>query len=198
MSEELVNQLTLNFLISKNQLQKLNKKIKENTETNRKTDKEIYGERIQKLFSDLLVYQQPEDLLEDVKTGFDFFIDKTLYYLKAKDNNELLEKERCEPDIIHDDIDFDKEERDIANGNYVEEGYEEDYEEKEDESIILDSNFDNKIEYNSPISVRPRHTKIKNSVGVDDIQKLRLNWFQNVRQNYKKNNIIPRREDNII
>jgi len=37
------------------------------------------------------------------------------------------------------------------------------------------------------------------SKGVDDIQKLPLDWFQNIRQNYKKNQIIPmKKEQNII
>ena len=121
MSDDFVNQLTLNFLISKNQLQKLNKKLKNSTETKRRRDKEIYGKRIQKLFNDLLVNEIPEDLLQEVNTSFVYFIDKAIYYLKAKDNNELFEKERCESDIvIQDDIDFEKEERDIANGDYVE------------------------------------------------------------------------------
>ena len=217
MSEELVNQLTLNFLISKTQLQKLNKKIKENTENNRKTDKEIYGERIQKLFSDLLVNEPPEDLLGDVKTGFDFFIDKCIYYFKAKDNHELLEKERSdkieEDTIIHDDIDFEKEERDIERGDYEEQGEEEDVEEEDDKlydddenvfrSKIQIDNFvestnnesTNKVNNNAPINVRQKHRKINNSVGVDNMQKLPLDWFQNVRQNYKKNNIIPRTKD---
>ena len=210
MSEDLVNQLTLNFLISRNQLQKLNKKLKENTDNKRRSDKEIYGERIKQLFNDLLVNQPPEDLLQEVQTGFDFFMDKVIYYLKAKDNNELLEKERNEPEvIIQDDIDFEKEERDIANGNYQEneeQEQEEEEQEQEDEeepikSITQDiklNNQTNKLDHNPPIAVRPRHMKINNSVGVEDIQKLPLDWFQNVRQNYKKNNIIPRRKDDKI
>jgi hypothetical protein len=213
MSEELVNQLTLNFLISRTQLQKLNKKIKETADNNRKTDKEIYSERIQTLFSDMLVNQPPEDLLGDVKTGFDFFTDKCIYYFKAKDNHELLEKERSEPEvIIQDDIDFDKEERDIEKGDYEEEGEEEDnklydeiyseeknkFDEKVFRSKIQIGNFiesTNKIDNNVPINVRQKHKKINNSVGVDDMQKLPLDWFQSVRQNYKKNNIIPRTKD---
>ena len=82
MSNELVDQLTLNLLISKTQLQKLNKKIKDN---NRKTVKEIYGERIKELFSDLLVDNKPEDLLQDVETGFQFFLDKCIYYFILKE-----------------------------------------------------------------------------------------------------------------
>ena len=112
MSDDFINQLTLNFLISKNQLNKLNKKVKENAENTRKTDKEIYGPRIKKLFDDLLVNEPPEILLQEVKTGFDYFIDKSIYYFKALDNNELLEKERTDDypsnHIIHDDIDYEK------------------------------------------------------------------------------------------
>jgi hypothetical protein len=55
MSDDLVNQLTLNFLISKNQLQKLNKKIKEDASQLIQTDKELYGNRIKQLFNDLLI-----------------------------------------------------------------------------------------------------------------------------------------------
>ena len=110
MSNELVDQLTLNFLISKTQLQKLNKKLKETTDNNRKTDKEMYGERIKELFSDLLVDNKPEDLLQDVETGFQFFLDKCIYYFKVRDTNKSLEEEQdVVDDSIKDDIDYDKE-----------------------------------------------------------------------------------------
>ena len=211
MSDDFVNQLTLNFLISKNQLQKLNKKLKNSTETKRRCDKEIYGKRIQKLFNDLLVNEIPEDLLQEVNSSFEYFIDKAIYYLKAKDNNELFEKERCESDIvIQDDIDFEKEERDIENGDYVEnnneyneneEDEEEDEHEHEDPIELIMTPYNNptnKLEDKPPIIVNKKHNNINKSVGVNDIQKLPLDWFQNVRQNYKKNNIIPRTKDEKI
>ena len=220
MSDDFVNQLTLNFLISKNQLQKLNKKIRENTDTNRRTDKEVYSERITKLFQDLLVNQQPEDLLEDVKSGFDLFIDKTIYYFKAKDNHELLENERSSEHNydgrdIQDDIDFEKEERAIEKGNYKEEVYEYgddvDEDEDEDEERDLKEDLEENLEdeprpwksYNetpyTPVNVTQKWAKNHNthSVGVDDIQKLPLDWFQNVKQQNNQNRIIPRRKDDI-
>jgi hypothetical protein len=127
MSDDLINQLTLNCLISKHQLEKLNKKIKESAENSRKTNTEIYGQRITQLFNDLLVNEPPTRLLHEVKIGFDFFIDKCIYYFKAVDNNELLEKERVDDDdddstsnIIQDDIDYEREEREIEKGNYEE------------------------------------------------------------------------------
>ena len=221
MSEDFVNQITLSYLISKTQLQKLNKKLKDTTETNRKTDKEIYEERIKTLFNSLLVNQEPDNLLQDVKTGFEFFIDKCIYYLKASDNNELLEKERTnnvyDNDIIHDDIDYEKEERAIENGNYTERTkYEQDDEEQDDEEQDDEEqddeeqddeeqddeeqddeeqdDEDKKLNTNkNSVIVKQKFNKTKNSIGVDDIQKLPLDWFQHVRKDYKKNQIIPRK-----
>jgi hypothetical protein len=220
MSEELVNQLTLNFLISSNQLQKLNKKIKENTENNRKSDKEIYKERIQILFNDLLVDSPPDNIIQEVKTGFDFFVDKCIYYFKALDNNELLEKERTNilnnNDYINDDIDFEKEEREIESGNYKETQEEEDEDEEEDEEdeeeeeeeeeehegqkediqeVILKQTSNPLRDINVKEKYYKKYVK---SEGVENIQQLPLDWFQNVRQDYKKNKIIPRKKEIII
>ena len=209
MSEDLVNQLTLSFLISKKQLQKLNKRLKETTETSRMSDKEIYNERIKNLFNDLLVDNPPTNLLQEVQTGFDFFLDKCIYYFKASDNNELLEKERTNindeqsHDIIHDDIDYEKEERDIENGNYKEHS-DEDEEEEEQEEEEEDEEEDEQEEeenvkeehiHQPTVIVKTKYKKPTNSVGVDDIQKLPLDWFQNVRQSYKTNKIIPRKRE---
>ena len=112
MSDDLVNQLTLNFLISKHQLQKLNKKVKETSDQIKTRDIKEYNERIKILFDSLLVNNPPDDLLCDVKNSFDTFIDKSIYYFKAHDNTIALENERNN-DVIHDDIDYEKEEREI-------------------------------------------------------------------------------------
>ena len=233
MSEDFVNQLTLNFLISKHQLQKLNKKVKENADTSRKTDKELYGQRITKLFNDLLVNEPPDTLLQDVQIGFDLFMDKCIYYLKAVDNNDLFEKARTDDypsdNIIHDDIDYEKEGNSIERGNYKEEdlkwgvrgfpvkedGSEEEDDSEEDDSeeeedggvnpvvkgsikpVKEDGGVLNPVEYGGirglPV-VKHKLYKKNTSVGVDDIQKLPLDWFQNVKENYKKNQIIPRKK----
>ena len=233
MSEDFVNQLTLNFLISKHQLQKLNKKVKENADTSRKTDKELYGQRITKLFNDLLVNEPPDTLLQDVQIGFDLFMDKCIYYLKAVDNNDLFEKARTDDypsdNIIHDDIDYEKEGNSIERGNYKEEDLKwgvrgfpvkEDGSEEEDDSEEDDSEEEEDGGVNPVVkgSIKPvkedggvlnpvenggirglpvvKHKLYKKntSVGVDDIQKLPLDWFQNVKENYKKNQIIPRKK----
>jgi len=234
MSEDFVNQLTLNFLISKHQLQKLNKKVKENADTSRKTDKELYGQRITKLFNDLLVNEPPDTLLQEVQIGFDLFMDKCIYYFKAVDNNDLFEKARTDDypsdNIIHDDIDYEKEENSIERGNYKEDGSEkgsedgdseEDSEDGDSEELhggvrgfpVVEESEEGESEElhggvrglgaQNPVEdggirglpvVKHKLYKKNTSVGVDDIQKLPLDWFQNVKENYKKNQIIPRKK----
>jgi hypothetical protein len=194
MSDDFVNQLTLNFLISKNQLHKLNKKIKDDSSQLMKTDKELYFDRIKNLFDNLLNNNYPDDLLFDVRSSFDLFLNKSIYYLKAHDNNELLEKERQEKDEIAEDINFEKEERDIEQGNYQEnsEGSEDDEEEEQEKEEEDDEEENDK----PTLIIKEKYTnKNKKSEGVEDIHKLPLNWFNSVRQDYKKNQIIPRRKE---
>jgi len=166
MSNELVDQLTLNLLISKTQLQKLNKKIKETTDNNRKTDKEMYGERIKELFSNLLVDNKPEDLLQDVETGFQFFLDKCIYYFKVRDTNKSLEEEQdVVDDSIKDDIDYDKED-DI------------DYDKEDDldnDKDYIDNDTDDIEDANKPQLVNEVVRKSKRYVSSDSLP---LDWFQ--------------------
>ena len=84
MSDDLVNQITLNYLISKSQLHKLNNKIKQKEQDAMKTDKEIYKEQINELFTKCLNDEFPNDLLQDVRNSFTYFIEKSVYYLKIK------------------------------------------------------------------------------------------------------------------
>ena len=199
MSNDLVNQLTLNFLISKTQLQKLNKKIKDTSDQERLREINKYNERIKNLFCDLLVCQPPDDLLLEVKNTFDSFIDKAIYYFKAHDNNIELEMERTD---IKEDIDYEREEREIEKGNYKEreEGQEEELEEGQEEE--LEEGQEEELEDTSkhirnPVIVKSKYNTTQ-SLGVNDIQKLPYNWFENVQQNYKKNKIIPRKKEPII
>jgi len=223
MSDDLVNQLTLNFLISKNQLQKLNKRMKDDTDKTQKSEKTIYEHRIKQIFNDLFINNPPNDLLYDVKNSFDLFIEKTIYYLKAHDKNNILENER--KDIIHNDIDFEKEEKNIENGNYREidnnndssndESNDESNNESNDESNnksdnesaepivpnkkLNNNNKENNYENNIVENVRIKYKKNAfKSTGVQDIQHLPLDWFQSVRQNYKLNKVITRKKDVII
>ena len=146
MSDDLINQLTLNFLISKQQLQKLNKKTKETADQTKLREIEEYNDRIKKLFSDLLVCQPPDDLLFEVKNTFDNFIEKAIYYFKAHDNSEALEIERTTNKTreIYEDIDYEKQEKAIENGNYKERSCSE--ESQYEASLYSEAEIDEEVE----------------------------------------------------
>jgi hypothetical protein len=200
MSEELVNQLTLNFLISKNQLNKLNKKINEDKDNVRLNDKEKYKERIQNLFEDLLNNKIPNNLIQEVRTGFDFFLDKCIYYFKISDNNEsenLNDDNENLNDYIMDDIDFDKDDQDDQDDQ--EDNLEDDQDDQDDDLEENTKNifkpFDNS-EKKTNINIKEKYNKnYHKSEGKENIQHLPLDWFQNIRQDYKKNKIIPRKKE---
>jgi hypothetical protein len=106
---------------------------------------------------------------------------------------------------IKDDIDYEKEEREIENGNYEENDGIEKRDEEEDEEDIDDNNVKDEQETfqtikkdSESVFVKSKYKNKTTSVGVDDIQKLPVDWFQNVRQNYKKNQIIPRKKEPTI
>jgi hypothetical protein len=167
MSDDLVNQLTLNFLISKNQLQKLNKKLLEDNDNTRGQNLRLYKARIRELFEKLLNNDETEGLLQEVKMSFDNFLEKCIYYFKSLDNNEHQENERTHVDL-EEGLE-EEEEGDVEEGEEGEEG-EEDLEESSNKHSVF----------------KEEPTKL---------QKLPLNWFQNVRQDYKKNKIIPRKQE---
>ena len=81
-----------------------------------------------------------------------------------------------------------------------EEGQEEEQEEQEEEEEGQEEEEEEQESSKSihnPVIVKSKYS-ITNSVGVNDIQKIPFNWFENVHQNYKKNQIIPRKKEPII
>ena len=215
MSDDLVNQITLNFLISKQQLQKLNKRIKQKEEDKMKTDMEIYKDKFVELFNQMLNDQAPSDLLEDVKHSYNYFVEKGIYYLKMKEtNNTEASNEVVETKSLEEEAEEEEAEEEEAEG--LEEAEEDSdaksLEEEEEEAVASleeeDLEASNEVEEEektvkianlTPIAF-VKETKYKKSTntkskGVDDIQQLPLDWFSKVRQTYKQNQIIPRHKD---
>lgn len=93
MSNDLINQITLNYLISKQQLEKLNKS-KENPENKHRQKREIYKERIIDLFTNMLDGTSPDGLLMEVKRSFDYYVDNCIYYFEVHDNHIDIEQKR--------------------------------------------------------------------------------------------------------
>jgi hypothetical protein len=174
-----INELTLNFLISKTQLQKLNKMKLKETVLEHNYDKD----RIIKLFNTLLNNDRPDDLLEDVKTCFDAFIEKSIYYLEIHDKNTDIQNERNnlkEEDIFFDDDD------------------DNDHDNDDDDNDDDDNDDDDDDNEEPVLRVHAKYSNNNTSNGVEDIHKLPLDWFNTTRQNYKINQIIPRKKEIII
>ena len=208
MSEDYVNQLTLNFLISKTQLAKLNKKISQDSQNILNEDKERFRKDIVQLFNKLLENDVPSDLLQDVRDSFDHFIDKSIYYLKVReDNNKHHQDVKEEDDVEDEETSFKEDEEDDDETSFKEDeedddetSFKEDNEEdvEEDDETSFKEDEDEEDEDNV-VKVHKKVTKATMvSNGVDDIQKLPLDWFNNIRQNYKKTQILSRKKELII
>jgi hypothetical protein len=200
-NNDYINQLTLNFLISKTQLQKL-KKIKEKElDANINENSQYDKHRITELFNTLLNNKRPDDLLEDVKTCFDAFIEKSIYYLEIHDKNVCIQNERDGSDVSNEYVGLETCDNKEDNvGDYV--GYNEELDEDEElEDEELDDDLIEEYFEEPVINVNAKssqNNKNNRSKGVDDIQKLPLDWFNTTRQNYKINQIIPRKKEIII
>jgi hypothetical protein len=188
-----VNELTLNFLISKTQLNKLNKLKQKDVDSKPTYDKD----RIHDLFKQLLNNNKPDDLLEDVKVCFDAFIEKSIYYLEIHDKNESIQNERtgevADEDVlakaVEEDINYDKEYDDDDDDDE-----EDDFNDDEDDNAVVAHAVESVIVK----KINTKYSKKNISNGVDDIHKLPLDWFNTTRQNYKQNQIIPRKKEIII
>ena len=176
-----INDLTLIFLISKSQLHKLNKMKHREAIPEHNYDKN----RIIKLFNKLLNNDRPDDLLEDVKTCFDAFIEKSIYYLEIYDKNVHIQNERNDH-IKEEEMDEDEDLNEDLNED-LEDDFNEDLEEEYFEEPIV-----------KVYTKYSKYSKYKVSNGVEDIHKLPLDWFNTTRQNYKINQIIPRKKEIII
>jgi len=174
MSDDLVNQITLNYLISKSQLQKLNNKIKQKELDTMNTDKEIYKQQISELFNKCLNDDFPNDLLQDVRNSFTYFIEKSVYYLKLKSNrsdeDSIVDKEEDKEEDEDEEEEQDEEEQDEEEQEGEEEEGEQEQEEEEEEEEVV-----------KPQRVYKKTNKPSHSEGVDDINKLPLDWFTKVK-----------------
>jgi hypothetical protein len=179
MSDDLVNQITLNFLISKSQLHKLNNKIKQKEQDTMKSDKEIYKEQISELFNKCLNDEFPNDLLQDVRNSFTYFIEKSVYYLKLKANRSNEDETVASLEDEDEDEDEDEYEDESLEG-------EDDLEAEADEDLKAEE------EEKPAKRVYKKTNKPSHSEGVEDINKLPLDWFtkvkyQNQRQKLNQN-----------
>jgi hypothetical protein len=183
-SEEFVTQLTLNYLISKSQLAKLNQK---NNKQKPNSLKNEYKDDIKSLFSNLLNDELPEDILSDVVNSFEYFIEKSITYISIRNNQNMdnlayLKKKDDEGEVeVEEEDDEGEEGEEEEEGEEGEEGEEEEDDEGEEEE---DEGEEGKEDYNIHIS------KFKQPTILPSSQQLPLEWFQKVQNDYKKSQIV--------
>jgi len=94
MSESLINQITLDCLINKEQYAKyVSNTIHKNIN---KKDKRFYKKRISSLTKELLSSQEegaPKNLFPDVQYAFDNYVKACINYFKVLDRNDIIQDE---------------------------------------------------------------------------------------------------------
>jgi len=92
MTENFVNQITLDYLINSNQLKNHLEKIK--TKSASRKDKKFYRKRIMNLTKDLLICKELEEpLLPDVKETFENFVKTCVEYFKTLDQCDIIQED---------------------------------------------------------------------------------------------------------
>ncbi len=94
MSENIINQITLDCLLNKELYQKhVKSSICKNID---KKDKKFYRKRVYNLTKELLLTKDKEfnsNLLPDVKRAFDNYVNTCIHYFKIIDNNDILQED---------------------------------------------------------------------------------------------------------
>ena len=93
MSEDLINQITLDCLINKEVYEKMHE-FKKQRIVNKK-DKKFYRKRILNLTKELLLKKDDDysEINPDIKISFDNYIKTCIQYFKIIDNNDILQEE---------------------------------------------------------------------------------------------------------
>ena len=91
MSDQLINQITIDCLINKTIYDKY---MQSNiTKLNNRKDKKFYRKRIFSLTKELLINQEPEHLFPDIKYCFENYVNTCIQYFKTIDNNDILQED---------------------------------------------------------------------------------------------------------
>lgn len=93
MSDQLINEITLECLMNKDQYAKyINYKLPIIQESNKK-DKKFYRRRIQQLTKQLLSNELPPVLSADVKYTFETYIKNCVEFFKALDKTDIIQED---------------------------------------------------------------------------------------------------------
>jgi len=91
MSESLINQITIDYLINKDVYAKcVNKQV---VQENNKKDKRFYRKRISSLIKELLLGESQANVTPDVKYAFDNFAKTCIQYFKMIDSTDIIQED---------------------------------------------------------------------------------------------------------
>jgi hypothetical protein len=91
MSESLINQITIDYLINKDLYAKyVNKPI---LHENNKKDKRFYRKRISSLMKELLLGETPPNITPDIHFAFDYFAKTCIQYFKMIDSTDIIQED---------------------------------------------------------------------------------------------------------
>jgi len=91
MSDSLINQITIDYLINKDLYAKcVNKQV---IKENNKKDKRFYRKRISSLIKELLLGESPANVTPDVKYAFDNFAKTCIQYFKMIDSTDIIQED---------------------------------------------------------------------------------------------------------
>jgi hypothetical protein len=93
MSANIVNEITLEYLMSREQHAKFMNKKKEGLSSGERKDKKFYRKRILNLSRDLLLNQVPDKMLGDVKAAFDNYVKTCINYFKILDETDIIQED---------------------------------------------------------------------------------------------------------
>jgi hypothetical protein len=104
MSDDFVNQVTIDYLLNKEQYQNyLNNKL---IKSCNKKDKKFYRKRIYNLTKELLLNKEEAyPVLPDVQYSFDNYIRSCIHYFKSLDNNDIIQEEYKYLDLLNTSLD---------------------------------------------------------------------------------------------
>ena len=85
---DIVNQITLKYLLNKDYHHQDKEEVKMN-----KKDKKFYRRRVLNLTQELFLNTSPENLFPDVKNAFDNYINSCVNYFKITDESDIIQED---------------------------------------------------------------------------------------------------------
>jgi len=107
-TEEYISNLTLEYLMNKEQYAKYLDQKNPMIKKSNKKDKKFYRRRIFELTKQLLNNEIPENLMNDVKIAFDNYVKSSINFFKVLDKADIIQEDYTDLEIdIKNDINID-------------------------------------------------------------------------------------------